>query len=136
MATVKALSIRPVAWCEKVAHWLGQAIASDAIEDLIEMHLNGAQVFGVFDGPEMVGAYMVRIEKTAKSHEGVIVAAAGRAGVRLTECVIPYVESQFKKSGCSSIRLHTARPGLCKKAEEMGFYQSEIVMRKELSNGR
>lgn len=130
MDAVKALTIKPAQWCEQVAAWLKLAVAGDTIEDLIEQHLAGAQLFAVWDGAVMVAAYMLRIDRTARGYEGVIVAAGGRADVPLLPACLPYIERQFKAAGCTSIRLHTQRRGLVALAEKHGFGESETVMTK------
>ncbi len=133
MDAVATLKIRCVHWSPEVEKILSAATGSATLDDLKIAAMNGAVVFGVYEGGELVGAYMLRTERTATHLEGVIVAAAGASDAfNLREAVLPYIENQFRKSGCAKARLHTARAGLVKKACEAGWQVAETVLLKDL----
>jgi len=77
-------------------------------------------------GGEMVAAVVLRVDDL----EGVIVSAAGVPGFDLTRDVLPAMERRFE--GVESIRIHTGRPGLCRKLTRQGYEAAEIVMRKRV----
>jgi len=86
-------------------------------------------LFRVADsGGRLVGYYALEID----GNEGLLLAAAGHAeSVDLTAVLLPHIEGQFKQIGLSSMRFHTRRPGLVRRAVLAGFVP-EMVLRKRL----
>lgn len=97
-----------------------------------EVYCGRLAVFGIFYDGHRRATVCTRNE----GGEFVIVAAAGRADFDLTSKILPLFEIIAHFNNCQTMRLHTARPGLVKKAEKMDWNFQEFVMRKELKNGR
>lgn len=130
----KELTIRPIDWRAAAEEMLAQAMRSDTLAgvEALEMMVRAgeASLFGVFSGPRLCGAYVLRIEQKPNGNEGVIVAAAGRLnGFRLVD-LLPHVERQF--IGCRAVRIHTARPGMMKALKRAGYSPHEIIFSKGL----
>lgn len=65
--------------------------------------------------------------------EFVIIAMYAReSGADLTAEVYPSVRDKARAMGCGTIRFHTMRPGLVRKACALGFRVSEVVMRADI----
>lgn len=126
------ITVRAVPWSERAAQVLAPSVPSACLDDLRAQVEAGAVLFAVESGGETVGFYILRIDTAPSGAEGVLVAAASvNADFDLTAQLLPHIEGQF--TGCKSIRIHTARPGLAKKLTTRAGYQSaEIVLRKNL----
>lgn len=121
-----------VEWSEEAASVLQKAANHCDILDLKNQVDNGATLWRLAKGKELVGYYILRVEKLATCFEGVLVAAAGNhPDIDLTQVMVPLIERQFK--GCDYLRIHTARAGLIKKLTSIGFAPQEFVMRKRLN---
>ena len=82
----------------------------------------------------IVGYYVTWIDSLDCGDELVIVAATGRLpGVPLTRCVLPVIEALAAGGGCSSVRVHSIRPGMLKALARQGYNPSEIVYRKVIA---
>lgn len=127
-----ALKIEVAEWSEEAAAVLSAAVCFCPVADLEAQAKAGAVLFRVTNEAkgDLVGFYLLRIDRTASGSEGVLVAAAGRDGAELSWRVLPYIERQF--SGVKSIRIHTARPGMARKLARAGYNGAEIVLRKTL----
>lgn len=125
-----ALTVEAVAWCDEAAAMLADAVPFGCVADLAAQAEAGAVLFRVSEGGRTAAYYLLRVDHNATGAEGVMVAAAGRAGVDLTRVVLPVAEKQFK--GCHSMRIHTARPGLARKLARAGYGNVELVLRKKL----
>jgi len=82
----------------------------------------------VFAGSDRVGTVLFRVEDA----EFVIVAGAGKPEFDGIAEIYPRLEAIAKALKCASIRTHTKRLGLIKKAEKQGYSISEFVLRKGL----
>lgn len=133
MATVaQALTFDPATWGIESEPWLSQATGPDSIADIREQVTSGAaRLFNIRAGAEIVGAFVLRVDTTARGPQGVIVAAAAKVqGVDMIASCLPAIESMFK--GCTSIRYHTTRAALARRLAGMGYRAAEIVSIKEL----
>lgn len=127
MDSQKVLTVRPVEWSEDAENALSEAVP--CVTDI--RYQRGAHLFEVTAESGRVGFYVLRVDITATGAEGVLVAAAGSlASEDLTETLLTHIEGQF--SGCRSMRIHTARPGLARKLARRGYSAGEIVLRKTL----
>ena len=130
MAEDESLTITAAEWNQKAGNVLLPAL--DSVDDLIDLKAQveaGADLFMVTRGPELIGAYILRVDHLASGPEGVIVAAAGHIdGGGLLAGLLPVIEKQFM--GVGRIRAHTNRPGIAKQLERAGYKAAEIVLRK------
>lgn len=127
----KSLTIVPALWSKAAASALSEAVPFASSDDLKAQVKAGASLFAVFCDAQPVGFYLLRVDQTESGAEGVLVAASGDlAGVDLTATLVPVIEKQF--TGCRSMRIHTARPGLARKLARMGYRAGEIILRKTL----
>lgn len=129
----KSLTIAPALWGQVLAGLLAPCFtvpgALDAVAGQVES--GRAHAFSLDYCGEIVGAFVLRVE----GREGVIVAAAGLLeGVDLTPIMLPHIESRFV--GCDAVRFHTARPGMARLVAAHGYVGQEVVLRKELTDGR
>lgn len=87
----------------------------------------------VYENGERVGFTVFEINNEPMGKELMSLVSYGKneAG-NLAESIIPMLEEIARKNDCKTIRLNTARPGLCKKLQKMDWFVSEILMRKEL----
>ena len=75
-------------WGDDAAHWLGRALASATLQDLHKQWLHGAKLYRIMHEGECVGAYLLRVDSTARGQQGVIVAAAAELrGVDMIQTV-------------------------------------------------
>lgn len=81
---------------------------------------------------QTVGWTIYTIIDRPNGKEFLSVASIGQAAENLTAEIIPILEGIAREHHCSTIRLHTLRPGLVKKLFSLGWLASEIVMRKQL----
>lgn len=82
---------------------------------------------------EHIGHVALRSEDFDGVRELVIVAGAGALdGVDLIKTLVPLLCQFGCEKGASSVRIHTARPGLERKLSGIGFKRVETVMRIKL----
>lgn len=97
-------------------------------------------VLAVHDGGAMarVGTMALRIDRNhGAGDDMVIVAAAGRdGGHSLTRDVLPALDDLARASGCTALRLHTAREGFARLLPAMGWQAVETVWRRDLGEVR
>lgn len=132
----KRLTIVSSPWTEEANGLIAQAVRPLSLICVRQQVEDGqAKLFQVLDGEKVVGAFILRVDKTATGDEGVIVAGAGQCdGVDMLKTCMPAIESMF--IGCSRIRYHTEKPALARKLSGMGYSGGEIVCIKELNHGR
>ena len=124
----KTLTIQAGEWCHKTASLIAQALQHATVDQVHQQVVNGAALFHIMHGDDMVGAFVLRIDG---ADEGVIVAATAKLdGVDMTHTVVPEMEKRF--IGCKTVRYHTARPALAKKMTSLGYAPCEIVCVKKL----
>lgn len=127
-------------WSDEAAQLLAPAMVHEpgvSVETLARLVKSGAgYLYEVRQGVELVAAYVLRLEPKETGHEGVIVAAGGNLpGVSLIRTVLPVVED-VNMAGCDWVRVHTARPGMMRELARQGYKVREVVMAKEMGNGR
>lgn len=129
------LTITAQDWTQHAADLLAAAVPNCSILDIKQqIDDEHAQLFRVDKGFQFIGYYVLRIDYLTEHNEGVIIAAVGKdSSIDLTLEIIPAIEKQF--IGCKFLRIHTARPGLVKKLNAIGFNPLEFVMIKGLVNG-
>ena len=122
----KILTIAPALWGAMAEEMLADCFTvPGALQDVAHQVETGrATLFMVEEGGDVLAAFVLRVYD---NNEGVIVAAAG--GIDTFVSCLPAVEEKF--IGCKAIRFHTARPGLARVWERLGYRPQEIVMRKE-----
>lgn len=94
---------------------------------------NGAQGFAVFDdaAPQvLIMAYALRVQGPTC---WVLVASGGLQGCNLTATVIPAIETEARRMGCTQIAVTTKRKGLIKKMSVHGFAPTAITLRKKIA---
>lgn len=133
---METLSLKPTAWNDDIAEHLERALVCATRDDMrYQVENSGAQCYAICQGEDMVGAYMLRIDRTSQGPQGVIVAASGHVdGVELLDSVYPAIEKQLQDAGCGSIRVHTSRQGIAKMMGARGFNMAELVLTKGLQN--
>lgn len=95
--------------------------------------IQGATMFEALIDGRRVLVYGLKVIEHELGREGVIVAAAGRAGSRdLTAEVLPIIERQF--IDCASVLVHTRRAGLAAKLERQGYTNQGAILRKKLDH--
>lgn len=126
------LTLDPATWGEASTLWLSQATGADSLPDIADQVQSGrASLFHIHQGGAVVGAFVLRIDTTAKGPQGVIVAAAAKLqGVDMLSTCLPSIEGMFK--GCHSIRYHTNRAALARRMNLLGYRAAEIVSIKEI----
>ncbi|WP_299394634.1 hypothetical protein [Pelagibius sp.] len=87
-------------------------------------------VYGAHLGRQRVGTVLLRYEQLDKGREMVIVAAAGYSRADLVALFLPRLETIARLYGCRSVRFHTVRAGLVRKAQRRGYAPVDIVLRK------
>jgi hypothetical protein len=135
-AREKILLIEPSPWCEEAARYLAATLAGvpcfTVADYLLEIDAGAARLYRVTCEGELVGFFVLRVERYAGGAEGVILAAAGGLrGARLFDQVLPALERMF--SGVSSIRVDTGRPGAIRQLLRAGYHATHVVMRKPVS---
>lgn len=128
----QALTLEAGDWAPDAEIWLAQALASATLDDLRRQWEQGAQLFRVKHQGSTVGAFLLRVDQTARGPQGVIVAAAAALqGVDMIDTCMPAIESMFK--GVRSIRYHTKQPALARKMARIGYQASEIICIKDVT---
>lgn len=129
----KKLIVYPAPWSDAIADILQRAAVHATRAELQQQHQHGARCYAVACDGQVVGAYLLRIDSTARGLEGVVLAAAGHLdGVELIESLLHVIEIQFRQNDCTSIRIHTSRPGIARKLDRAGYRSAEIVLSKKL----
>lgn len=118
------------AWARLIPHDFPGSHA----ENLLDLVTRGAaQLCRLVTPSGCVGFVVFDVEESKGCPpELVILAASGRDGTDLTEAMGPAFERIGAKHGCRTIRFHTMRPGLIKKARSLGYRVSEVIMRRDL----
>lgn len=128
----QTLSLTPGAWGPDAEHWLSQTGSAGDLLEYKHQHETGAALFYVKHQAQTVGAFLLRVDKTATGNDGVIVAAAAKLdGVDMIASCIPAIESLFVN--CDRVRYHTKSPALARKLARMGYGGGEIVCMKEIT---
>ncbi|MEG0923297.1 MAG: hypothetical protein RSG22_18050 [Comamonas sp.] len=126
------ISLVPGEWGVDAEFWLAKALASATLLELQRQWQNGAKLYRVMYEGECVGAYLLRVDSTARGPQGVIVAAAAElAGVDMIQTCMPAIEARF--CGVKSIRFHTAKPAVARKMARMGYGPQELICVKEIA---
>ncbi|WP_427773631.1 hypothetical protein [Comamonas thiooxydans] len=126
------LSLVPGEWGADAAFWLAKALASATLLDLKRQWQQGTKLYRVMHESACVGAFLLRVDSTAKGPQGVIVAAAAELdGVDMVQTCLPAIEARF--CGVRSIRFHTAKPAVARKMARMGYGPQELICVKELA---
>jgi hypothetical protein len=129
------LLIGPGNWTPETEALIASALEDGELPEIKQQVRNGAALFAVKYGEEIVAAFVLRLDQFAGYTEGVVVAGAGELhGVDLTASILPEIEKRFV--GCDSIRMHTRLPALARKLRRQGYAAGEIVLKKRLNNGR
>jgi len=127
----QTLRLEPGAWGEDAAHWLAKALASATLDDLRTQWEQGASLFRILCGEQLVGAFLLRVDQTSQGPQGVIVAAAAElAGVDMIASCMPAIEGMFQ--GVRSIRYHTQKPAIARKMARIGYGAQELICVKEI----
>lgn len=134
----RTLQLAPAAWSDHAAEMLGRAMrrSTMTVNNLRHGCEDGRMKLWSVTEPQAgaVGYYVTWIDSLDCGDELVIVAAAGRLpGVPLTRCVLPAIEALAAGAGCSSVRVHSIRPGMLKALARHGYAPSEIVYRKVIA---
>lgn len=125
------LALTSCDWTDEIADHLVKAISHATREDLHMQIERGAVCYAIRQDGALIGAYMLRIDQTASGAQGVIIAASGHLdGLDLLDTVYPAIEGQLEAAGCTSVRVHTARPGIGRMMMRRGFGAFEIVLTK------
>lgn len=78
------------------------------------------------------GFVVYSVSTFGAAREFVVLAAFASDRSDLTAECVPQLETLARSENCSTLRFHTMRPGLIRKAESLGFHVSEIILRKTL----
>lgn len=94
------------------------------------------QLFDVYQDGKRIGFTVSTVTEGDAGRELLSIASYsdGGKGADVTGGAMPILEKIAQEQGCTGIRLHTMRTGLVEKLIPEGWYVSEIVMRKNLSN--
>lgn len=132
MGQEQKVTVRPQSWNMHAAELLALAEAAADLSALAAMvQLGEAYLFHVEDeAGDLLGAYVLRMDRGPFGPEGVVMSAAGRADFDLVANILPHVERQF--CGAALVRFHTSRPGLIRKAAKQGYRPKEFVMVKDM----
>lgn len=126
--------VKAVEWSPLAAEFLAAAVISASVEDYRRMVEAGAVLFEVSDeAGAVLGFYILRVDHAAEKTIGVLVAAAGKAGHRFADDLMPVIEGQF--IGCDELHQYASRPGMVKKLVGQGWEATHLVMRKVLNHG-
>lgn len=127
-----ALKIELTTWSTQAAEWLQKSNVNFDVENIkAQVVEDGASVYKVMRDQVLVGFFVTRIDSLKTHDEGVLVAATGFDNqADLTKTILPEIENKIF-SGCKSVRIHTARPGLIKKLSSGGYKPLEFVMTKD-----
>lgn len=92
----------------------------------------GANLFFIKWAGHIVGAFVLRVDRTQDGDEGVIVSAAASVpGLDMIALCLPSIEARFEN--VKAIRFHTANPALARRMAAQGYEASEIVCRKKVN---
>ena len=127
------------AWSEDVKARLAPAcdqfLPVDELRDAIER--GDMTLFSVKQYGDEVCNFVLRLDGDEDSLELVVVAGGGYlAGGSLFAVCTPYIEEVARQCGAKYLRGHVNSKAKAKLMERAGYEQTEIVFRKEVSNGR
>lgn len=136
LALLSRVVLAPAIWGENAERW-SRGIPHDFPGDFAA-HLKHQCESGPCEVREIVadgapvGFLVFEIDHIPECPpELVIHAMAGRDGSDLSEAVAPRLLELARELSCRTVRFHTMRPGLVKKARQLGFHVSEIVLRAD-----
>ena len=132
-----ALAIRLCEWAERHEAWQYKIpfdSPADTRDVLAQMVKAGeAKVCDIVRAGLPVGMLVFNVEKQSAGSELVLVAAySENQEIDYTDLLARFAELLAHGMSCKSIRLHTLRPGLVKKAAALGYSAAEIILRKTL----
>lgn len=127
------LKIDCIEWNDDAQIMLDIPSRNCGVDDIKRQVVNDlASLFKISLNDEIIGYYVLRVDTLAHGNEGVIIAfACNHQKFDMTALIEPVIAKQFKN--CISMRMHTARAGLVKKLNELGWQPQEFVMRKALN---
>lgn len=139
---LNALMLRPCHWDDEAAAW-SRLIPRDAPElngETLSQQIKsgGAKCYEVVspDGEkaERVAIVICRVDRKSFARpEFVIIAAYSIENQRdLMSEFLPELEEIAAALGCATIRFHTMRPGLIKRAQAAQYRVCEVICRKSL----
>lgn len=126
------LKIDCIAWNDEAEKALTISSLNCSVLDIKKQVIKDlASLFQISIKSEIVGYYVLRVDELVEGNEGVILAmACVNKGFDMTAILDPVVSQQFKN--CIAMRVHTARAGLVKKLDKLGWMAQEFVMKKAL----
>jgi hypothetical protein len=126
--------LRPSQWDAQAEAW-SRFLPSDCPGDSVawfrsQVTSGAAKCCKLLRDGEPIGFVVFRVEP---DNELLLMGAFGRDGENLlTDVLAHYFESIARAAECTSMRLHTMRPGLIAAAQKHGFRVSEVICRKHL----
>jgi len=132
-----ALKLEPVTWNDEAQTLLEPTMGKEptyTVDDLRTEVMRGTSTLlaGSVNG-ERVGYVVVFVDPIGVKPEFVIqTGAALRSDTQALRLFEPLLVSMARSKGCGAMRTHLTRKGYRGVYQKMGFYQSEIVMRKGL----
>ncbi|EON15327.1 hypothetical protein [Pandoraea sp. SD6-2] len=96
--------------------------------------MHGANLYAARDADgRMLFAWAMTVSAHRAGCEAFVTAAAGEyTGADLLAVMLPYVEYVARRKGATSLAFMTARRGMVKKTEALGFTVAATTMRKTL----
>jgi len=128
------MQVRAIALTLEAAELLARVLPHDTggpapqVGDLVK----GCDVFGLFDGEQLVGAFAARQLRYSDGLQICINAAGGLPGYDLTGAMDDWAHMQARDLGASSLTCTTRRPGLVRMLERRGYQVAGTVLRKDL----
>jgi hypothetical protein len=129
------LVIRPAQWSDRfndMAKGIPHDEPCELAAVLAEKVSRGAASVAELVTPSGVVGFLVYAFAFG-GRELVLIACHGRDGTNLAGEIREHVETFARRKGCSSVRFHTMRPGLVRRAVASGYHVGEIILRKNLS---
>lgn len=131
------LSVELAEWSERAELWQHRIPFDDPHEwkDYLRRHVQEGlcRLCELKDGGEPVGLFVYRVEEIAARELVVVAVYTDRnCKVDLVDFFDQVAESIARREGCTSIRCHTLRPGLIRRAHSLGYKTAEVVLRKVL----
>ena len=129
------MTIEPGPWSADAEVWLSKALGHSTIDDLKSQWEQGAALFYVRHQGATVGAFLLRVDKTERGGEGVIVAVSVEVpGIDMMNTIMASIESRFQ--GCKTLRFNTNNAALLRKLARIGYMPREIIAVKEINHGQ
>ncbi len=132
-----ALALRLAEWAERHTAWQylipfdSPAETRDILERMVKA--GEAKVCDIIRAEKPVGMLVFSVEELTAGRELVLVAAFSQnQEIDYTDLLSRFADLLASGLGCKSIRLHTLRPGLVRKAQALGYSTAEIILRKTL----